>query len=80
MLIHQFYSAFQKEFISKTPIPLEVDGCPYWIGTYPLNWLDARGACLAINASLVIFDSTEIINHMMNLMTDYNHREFSRNL
>ncbi|XP_043467288.1 uncharacterized protein LOC122501694 [Leptopilina heterotoma] len=62
-----------KELISKLPTPLEVDGCPYWIGTYPLNWLDASRACLAINASLVIFDSAEIINHMMNLMADYNH-------
>ncbi|XP_033209495.1 uncharacterized protein LOC117168167 isoform X2 [Belonocnema kinseyi] len=59
------------KLISKIPSPINVNGCPYWIGFYPLEWLDAKRACQAVNASLVILDSPKIIDDMMTIMVDY---------
>ncbi|XP_072750611.1 C-type mannose receptor 2-like isoform X3 [Anoplolepis gracilipes] len=59
-----------RERIDKKPIPVYVEECFYWIGFHPLTWIQAQLSCKELNASLVILNSSRILNHMMSLMED----------
>ncbi|XP_029671121.1 uncharacterized protein LOC115240231 [Formica exsecta] len=56
--------------MSKKPIPVYVEECLYWIGLHALTWFQAQLSCKELNASLIILNSSRIINHMMSLMED----------
>ncbi|XP_015610535.1 uncharacterized protein LOC107275188 isoform X2 [Cephus cinctus] len=56
--------------LGKAPVLVSIEGCTYWLGFNPVQWLAARRSCSELNATLVLLDSERTIKQMMKLMLE----------